>query len=524
MNWWESAVGYEVYIRSFQDSGGDGIGDFGGLTGRLDHLAWLGVDVVWVTPFYPSPQADFGYDVADYTGVDPVYGDIEEFDRFVARATALGLKVMIDIVPNHTSSEHPWFKAALADPGSPERDFYLFRPPAPGGGPPNNWVSHFGGPAWTLDAASGEYYCHLFLAAQPDLNWANPAVRDAFDDVFRFWMDRGVAGFRIDVAHALMKHPDLADNPQILPLSPDSTPGEAMRAFEHLHDQNQDSTKEIYRRWKSLPGADQVILLGEVYIQDVEKSSSYMGIGGLDLCLFFGLNRKPWDPIVFVDEIRTWSEASAQGFGWTIASHDEDRPPTRWGGGNLGRSRALTLWTVFCGLPGLPFVYQGEELGLENGYVAPENVQDPVGMQAHEEGRDPCRTPMPWEPGPNGGFTNGEPWLVSAPRSAEETVAHQREDTESHLHLFRRLLAVRKELSPVRTGLIDWLPAQPGVALFLNGEVLTVANPTDDALEVELPSGDWSLQFQTDSGEAAVARGTIKIPSICARIYRTTTP
>lgn len=522
MSWWDDSVGYEVYIRSFADSDGDGIGDLAGITARLDHLAWLGVDVIWVTPFYPSPQADFGYDVADYTGVDPVYGDLAEFDRLVERAHQLGLRVMIDIVPNHTSSNHPWFRAALADPAAPERDYYIFRPPGPNGGPPNNWVSHFGGPAWTLDEATGEYYCHLFLPEQPDLNWSNEAVRQEFDAIIQFWIERGVEGFRIDVAHALMKHPDLPDNPQIIPLGPNPTPGEAMSAFAHLHDMGQETTKEIYRRWKSLPGAEAVLFLGEVYLDDADKSASYMGVGGLDLSLFFALSRKVWDPVGFVDALRIWSEASPTGFGWTIASHDENRPPSRFGGSHLGRRRALTLWTLLAVLPGMPFVYQGEELGLEDGVVAPENVQDPVGLEAYEEGRDPGRTPMPWEPGPGGGFTTGRPWLISDPRADHETVAVQSQDPQSFLHAFRRLLAARAATADQRQGGLEWLPAPPGVAFLLTGTVVTLGNLAGEQAQVDLPAGEWQLVYDPDATAAEVVEGSVVMPATTARIYRST--
>ena len=487
MAWWQEAVGYEVYIRSFADSDGDGTGDLDGITSRLDHLAWLGVDVVWITPFYPSPQADFGYDVSDYTAVDPTYGDLEAFDRLVARAHELGLRVMIDIVPNHTSSQHEWFRRALADPEGPYRDYYIFRPPAEGGGPPNNWVSNFGGPAWTLDPLSGEYYCHLFLPEQPDLDWSNEAVRSEFDDIFEFWLERGAAGFRIDVAHALMKHPSLADNPELHAAGPEATPSETFRSFQHLHDQDQDSTKEIYRRWKELPGAERAAFVGEVYLQEVERSASYVGIGGLDLALFFGLNRRPWDAVAFAAEIVAWVEAAPGGFAWTIASHDEGRPPTRWGGGDLGRRRALAVWTVFAGLPGMPFVYQGEELGLENGIVAPEDVRDPVGFAAYRESRDFCRTPMPWDDGPHGGFTTADtPWLRSAPRQRDESVAAQRSDPTSHLHRFREMLRVRRSTRDRRRGPVEWLEAPPGVIAFRRGDVIVAANLTDEVVTAPL--------------------------------------
>lgn len=519
MRWWDNAVGYEVYIRSFADSNGDGVGDFGGLTARLDHLAWLGVDAVWVTPFYPSPQADFGYDVADYTSIDPMYGDMDDFRRFSARARELGLRVMIDLVPNHTSSEHPWFKKALADPDSPERDYYIFRPPAPDGGPPNNWLSHFGGPAWTFDEASGEYYCHLFHRDQPDLDWANPAVREAFDDILLFWIDHGVSGFRIDVAHALMKDPELRDNPLIHPPPNDATPLEAFAAYEHLHDHSQENSKEIYRRWKSLPGCEDVLLLGEVYVVDAEQSASYMGVGGLDLCLFFGLNHIDWDPAAFVEELRLWAGISREGFAWSMASHDENRPPTRFGGGEKGRARAISVWTLFCSLPGMPFVYQGEELGLEDGHVEPDHVQDPLGKAAYGEGRDPSRTSMPWDPGPHNGFSSGEPWLVSTPRRPEETVAYQRENPDSFLHVFRRLLDTRKRLRARPGTPTEWLPSPPGVALILAGNSLTAANLTDEVQEVTLPPGSWLLEFDTNGGEGVGHRHGTSIPATSARIY-----
>ena len=521
MTWWQDAVGYEVYIRSFADGDGDGTGDLEGLTERLDHLAWLGVDVVWVTPFYPSPQADFGYDVADYTGVDQVYGNLEAFDRLVARADELGLKLMIDIVPNHSSSQHEWFRRALADPEGPYRDYYLFRPPGPDGGPPNNWVSNFGGPAWTLDPLSGEYYCHLFLPEQPDLDWTNEDVRREFDGIFEFWLERGVAGFRIDVAHALMKHPSFADNPVLADVPIDAGPAESFYSFDHLYDQDQDSTKEIYRRWKTLPGSAEVAFVGEVYVQDVQRSASYMGGGGLDLSLFFGLNRRPWHPRAFAAEIREWVDASPGGFAWTIASHDEHRPPTRFGGGDLGRSRTLALWTTFAILPGMPFVYQGEELGLENGTVQPTDVQDPIGLVAYDECRDFCRTPMPWEPGPHGGFTTAdEAWIRSAPRRDDETVAVQRADADSHLHLFRRLLDTRRATAADRREPVEWIDAPGGVVAFRRGTVIVVSNLTDGEIHLDVDPSGWKVLFDSSRSDGTAAP-SLRLPPRTGRIYRT---
>lgn len=511
MDWWNDAVGYEIYIRSFADSDGNGIGDLKGISERLDHLAWLGVDVVWITPFYPSPQADFGYDVADYTGVDPQFGDLAAFDLVVERARQLGLRVMVDLVPNHSSAAHPWFRQAISDPDGPYRNYYLFRPPGPDGGPPNNWLSNFGGPAWTLEPSGKEYFCHLFLPEQPDLNWSNEAVRQEFDAVISFWMERGVDGFRIDVAHALMKHPSFADNPQIRPLGEHPTPHEAFAAYEHIYDQNQASSRDIYRRWKTLAGED-TFFLGEVYVTEPAQGASYMNDGGIDLSLFFALNRRPWDPIAFASDIRAWAEQSPAGFAWTIASHDENRPVTRFGGGDTGRARAISLWTALAMLPGMPFLYQGEELGLEDGIVAPEDVQDPVGLEALAEGRDPCRTPMPWEPGPHGGFTTAsEAWLRSAPRGPEETVALQREDPASPLHTYRRFLAVRKRISEFRQGPLRWLDADPGVVAFSYRGLAVIANLVDHATEVSVAS-DWETVFDSTGTEMQNGTGTVKVP------------
>lgn len=515
MSWWNKAVGYEIYIRSFADSDGDGIGDFDGITNRLDHLAWLGVDVVWVTPFYPSPQADFGYDVADYVDVDPIYGDLAAFDRFVERADELGLRVMVDIVPNHSSNRHRWFRNALAEPQGPYRDYYIFRSPAADGGPPNNWVSHFGGPAWTRDEASGEYYCHLFLPEQPDLNWENEAIRAEFDGVLQFWKARGVDGFRVDVAHALMKHPSFADNPALGTIPGTATPAERFALFEHVHDLDQETTKDIFRRWKALPGGDKTFLLGEVYVKSPERSVSYMTEDGIDRSLFFALNRRPWDAVSFAREIREWSELSPAGYGWTIASHDENRPPTRFGGGDIGRDRALALWMSLAMLPGIPFLYQGEELGLEDGYVAPKDVQDPVGLASYEEGRDPCRTPMPWDPGHQQGFTSAdETWLKAAPRPDSDTAEIQRNDPHSPLHRYRRLLSTRRQLIEKMDGPPEWLDLGPAVVAYRRGEILVVANLSDDPLTTDETQGltvayDTSLETPAEPGTLPPHTGRI---------------
>ncbi len=504
MSWWADAVGYEVYLRSFADSDGDGVGDFPGLTKRLDHLADLGIDAVWVTPFYPSPQRDFGYDVADYCDVDPAFGTLEQFDEFAARAHELGLKVVIDIVPNHSSSEHPWFRSALEGKDSPHRDHYVWRDPAPDGGPPNNWLAIFGGPAWTLDEASGQYYMHLFLPEQPDLNWASPAVHRAFEQVLEFWMARGVDGFRIDVAHSLCEDRSFADNP---PKPGIGREPEDFGDLLHVHDIDQPETIEVYRSWRRLVADRDVLLIGEVYVDPAPAMDKYVD-DALHLTFFFGLNPLEWDPVTFASTLREATESLPDGWGWIQGSHDEHRAVTRFGGGPEGVERSLALWAALFGLPGMPFLFQGEELGLENGVVAPEHVLDPVGKRIPEDGRDPCRTPMPWEPGAGHGFSSGEPWLISETRTDNETASVQAGDPESPLSRTRALLDARRSTAGRRGGPVDWLDAPEGVVAYRRGEVAHVANLTDGVVTVALP-GPWDVAHAT--GEAVLVGDRLEL-------------
>ena len=408
--WWDGQVGYEVYIRSFCDSSGDGIGDLGGIRSKLDYLAWLGVDIVWITPFFESPQADFGYDVADYCSVDGSYGTLAEFDELLDEAHRLGLRVIADLVPNHTSSEHQWFKDALHDIEGPRRQYYHWRDPAPGGGPPNNWVSHFGGPAWTFDDESGQYYLHLFLPEQPDLNWANPDVAQEFEAILRFWFDRGLDGFRIDVAHGLTKHPGMPDNPEVQPVTPEMSPREAFAAFEHRYDLDQPETKAIYREWRKIAEAYDALLLGEVYLRDNDpvKVARYVsGQDGLHRAFDFAPMHTPWDPASVWATFQPALDAAPRDLSWALSSHDDPRAPTRFGGGDLGKARSLAFAVLLVGLPGLPFIFQGDELSLENVDIAPHDLLDPVGTRGAnaKDSRDSVRTPVPWEPGPGAGFT-----------------------------------------------------------------------------------------------------------------------
>ncbi|MDH3756065.1 MAG: alpha-amylase family glycosyl hydrolase, partial [Acidimicrobiia bacterium] len=392
--WWFGTVGYEIYIRSFADSNGDGIGDLTGIAERLEHVAWLGADSIWITPFYPSPGFDHGYDVSDYTDIAAMHGSIADFEKLVARARELDLRVIVDLVPNHTSSQHPWFIDAISSPDSPHRDFYHWADPAADGGPPNNWVSHFGGPAWSLDEASGQYYCHLFLAEQPDLNWENEAVADAFDDILRFWLDRGADGFRIDVAHGLAKHPDYPDNPRIRPITDDMGPTAVFESYEHRYDLHLAATVEIYERWHDVVAPYGAALIGEVNNWVPEQMARYTVDGALDTAFFLRPGWTGWDPVELVATHREMHEAVPDRMSWVLNNHDQARSVSRYGGGSMGLDRSLALSTLEFALGGVPFLYQGEELGLENAEVAPGDLEDPIWTrnQSTETGRDASRS------------------------------------------------------------------------------------------------------------------------------------
>lgn len=497
-------MGYEVYLRSFADGNGDGIGDFAGLTSKLDYLTELGIDIIWVTPFYPSPLADFGYDVADYRAVDPIYGSMDDFDEFVVQTRARGLRVVVDVVPNHSSSEHPFFRSALeGGPGSEYWDYYVWRAPAPDGGPPNNWLSFFMGSAWTFVPKWNRYYMHLFLPEQPDLNWANPAVRDYFVETLEFWKARGVDGFRIDVAHSLVEDSEFRDNPVGESEGGSVAVGGEFDIFEHIYDYDQPGVTDIYQRWKRELGPDS-FLLGEVYLTEPERVARYVGEGGLDEAFFFGLNRIEWDPVEFAARVREACDVMTHGWSWVQGSHDESRAVTRFGGGAEGWERVLALWVAMMGLPGTPFLYQGEELGLENGEVAVSDIVDPVGLSDPAASRDPSRTPMPWAPGEYDGFSSSQPWLRSAPRSDEETVETQLSHDRSRLSSMKKLIRVRRDTSALRTGEVRWIDSPPGTLAFARDGVIHIANLTDDAVSVDVGEG-WDTAHHVGDQVSLVA-------------------
>jgi alpha-glucosidase len=519
--WWQGAVGYQVYVRSFADADGDGVGDLPGLRRRLPYLADLGVDVVWITPFYPSPQADHGYDISDHLGVDPTFGDLDDVQGILADAHALGLKVLIDLVPNHVSDQHPWFADALTGRDARHRDRFVWRDGDGPDRPPNNWVSHFGGPAWTYHPPTEQWWMHLFLPEQPDLNWRDPQVRAEFERIVTTWLDRGVDGFRIDVAHSLIEDAEFRDNPVLVPtLSPDAPPAEVFDAFEHAHDLDQPEVLDIYRTWNRIAAAHDAVLVGEVYLLDQDQVARYVrDQDALHLSFYFPALKVGWDADAIREVLRRGAEVGGAGFAWPLSSHDDPHAATRFGGGELGARRAAAYLAVLCALPGVPFLYQGDELGLDDGLI--DTSADPMAVRnPTSHSRDGSRTPVPWAPGPGFGFTTGTPWLpFGRNRSDERTAAAQEGDPRSPLERTRALLAVRRELADLRTGPAPtWLTDEGPIVAFRRGGVVVVAHvatPGDDSRTWEVPGGAAvTLRHATADG-VTLEGGTLRLPPDC---------
>ena len=493
-DWWRHAVIYQVYPRSWSDSDGDGVGDLPGITARLPYLRDLGVDAIWISPFYTSPQADHGYDVADYRDIDPLFGRLEDADALIARAAELGVKVIVDLVPNHSSDEHVWFQAALAaGPGSPERARYWFRDGqgADGELPPNNWKSVFGGIGWTrvteADGRPGQWYLHLFDAKQPDLNWDNPEVRDEFVDVLRFWLDRGVAGFRVDVAHGLVKDsalPDWGEEPELL--GSDHVGHEKTRSPYW----DQDAVHEVYRRWRQVLdeySSPSRILCGEVWVEPVERLMRYVRPDEMHQSFNFDFLLTRWDAAELESLVRH-SLAAAATVGapttWVLSNHDVVRHATRFGlpqdrvwrhldheqpepDAPLGLQRARAATLFMLGLPGAAYLYQGEELGLPEVIDLPDEVrQDPAFIRTGGEhfGRDGCRVPMPWSAGvPSLGFGPSDlSWLPQPETFAQLAVDQQEGVPGSTLELYRTALRVRREYG-LGSGTLRWMAEYDGL-------------------------------------------------------------
>lgn len=493
--WWKRGVIYQVYPRSFQDSDGDGVGDLAGIERRLDHFLSLGVDAIWISPICRSPMADYGYDVADYCDVDPLFGTLADFDRLLAAAHERGIRLLLDFVPNHSSDRHPWFLESRSSRDNPRRDWYLWRDPAPDGGPPNNWISDFGGSAWEWDEATGQYYYHAFLKEQPDLNWRNPAVREAMFDALRFWLDRGVDGFRIDVLWHMIKAAEFPDNPA----NPDYHPslGEMHKVLQ-LHSTDQPEVHEIAAGMRRLAdGYGDRALIGEIYLP-LEKLMTYYGDAGdgVHLPFNFQLIDAPWNARGLARIIADYEAALPPGGwpNWVLGNHDRPRVAAK-----LGEAQARVAAMLLLTLRGTPTLYYGDELGIGRVDISPDKVRDPRELREPGLGlgRDPVRTPMPWDASPNAGFTTGEPWLPLNADWATRNVAAQAGDPGSMLALHRRLLHLRRTHAALSVGAIALIEAEGDVLAYERraGEERLLVALNLGAKEQALSLPDWAAGY-----------------------------
>jgi alpha-glucosidase len=501
--WWQKGVIYQIYPRSFMDSNGDGVGDLPGIFARLAYLQWLGVDAVWLSPIYPSPMADFGYDVADYTGIEPLFGTMADFDRLLAGVHERGMQLILDLVPNHTSDQHPWFVESRASRDNPKRDWYIWHDPAPGGGPPNNWLSAFGGSAWQWDAPTGQYYLHSFAVEQADLNWRNPEVEAAVFAAIRFWLDKGVDGFRVDVIYYMIKDAEFRDNPP----NPDFKLGEDPAHSQiPLYSYNRPEVHDLVQRMRKLfDEYEDRVIIGEIYLPYAELMRYYgPSMNEAHLPFNFQLILLPWEAAVIRATVRTYEGAlPTTGWpNWVLGNHDQHRIATR-----VGRAQARVANMLLLTLRGTPTCYFGDELAMVDGVIPPELVQDPqeLGKPGLGLGRDPERTPMQWDGGPQAGFTTGQPWLPVAADYAAYNLAAERDDPASMLTLFRQLLALRRATPALSVGSYSDVPADaPDIFSFLREH-------GDTRLLVVLNMGHEARVFRMSgaAGGAEIALSTV---------------
>jgi alpha-glucosidase len=491
--WWKSAVIYQIYPRSFQDLNGDGVGDLQGIISRLDYLKdTLGVDAIWISPFFPSPMADFGYDVSNYTGVDPLFGSLADADELIQESHNVGLKIIIDWVPNHSSDQHIWFRESKSSLDAPKRDWYVWRDPAPDGGPPNNWLGMFSGIAWEYDETTHQYYLHTFLKEQPELNWRNPQLEAAMHDTLRFWLERGVDGFRVDVAHFLMKDPEMRSNPASESHEEGAKDKQHYDVQQHLYDKAHPDIHAVHAGIRSvLDEYDDRYSVGEIHESDWTKWAEYYGpdLDQLHQPYNFSLLWSTWSAATFREKIIGQEESLPAG-AWpshVLGNHDEPRLASRY-----GQARARAAAVLLLTLRGTPTMYYGDELGMSDGMIPEGEEQDPWGKRYPHLNRDSCRTPMQWAPGDGMSFTKAgtTPWLPFS--DARTTVASQIDDLDSILTLYRTLLALRHKEPTLAIGGLKMLdPSSEHVLAYereLEGISIVVAvNFTDAKRPFEAP-------------------------------------
>ena len=523
--WWRDGVIYQIYPRSFNDTTANGIGDLNGITDKIGYLANLGVDALWLSPINPSPDVDFGYDVADYCGIDPKFGSMQDFDRLITTAKNAGIEIILDLVLNHTSDQHPWFLASRSSRDDPHRDYYLWHDPAPGGGPPNNWRAVFGGRGWEWDAATGQYYYHMFYKEQPDLNWRNPAVRQEILDVFRFWLDKGVRGFRLDVFNVYFKDAHFRDNPFALG---------GIRPFDlqrHIYDFNQPELIGVLQDIRSvLDGYDAAYAIGETFLSTPEQAAEYAGPDRLHACFNFEITKARYNPRALMRRILAWQEALGPD-KWpntVFNNHDVIRSATRYGQGH-DDGRLKVMAALLLTLRGTPFLYYGEEIGMRDIKVRRGDILDPIGKRYWPiyPGRDGCRAPMQWDDSPQAGFTTGRPWLPLNPDYPTRNVAAQSAHDASLLAFYRHLIALRRaqpalihgDFAPLEIGnrsVMAYRRAQDASAFLIllnfSSASTSVALPADRAFTCALSSADRSAgqpltaTVQLSGNEALILR------------------
>ncbi len=446
--WWQTGIIYQIYPRSFQDASGDGVGDLRGIISRLDHLQWLGVTAIWISPCFRSPMKDFGYDVSDYRDIDPLFGTLSDMDDLIAAAHERAIRVILDFVPNHTSDQHPWFSESRSSRDNPKRDWYIWRDAKPDGSPPNNWLANFGGIGWEWDEHTSQFYYHAFLKEQPDLNWRNPEVREAMLSVLRFWLDRGVDGFRVDVMYHLIKDEQLRDNPENPDWKEGAYPYSRLLA---VYSQDQPEVHDVVREMReTFDEYDERVIIGEIYVP-IPQLVKYYGTNndGAHLPYNFQLLLQPWNARRIGAVIDEYEAALPDGAwpNWVLGNHDRPRVA-----GRVGRAQARVAAMLLLTLRGTPTLYYGDELGMDNVIIPPEKVVDPLGL-TFRISRDPMRTPMQWDASPNGGFSAaGETWLPLSPDFAEHNVDAERDDAGSVLTLHRRLIHLRQSEATLMAG------------------------------------------------------------------------